>query len=154
MKPKKNPSNILRDINRKNIQPYVYAHPIGGGLQTSGEEGLKFYPGHKLAGYPPDSGYTKTMLEQGWVGLALTIIFYFIILQRGVTGFYESRNPEIKTLYMAFTVCFFSLTVGHYSQLAIGQYPVYLYFLASLVIFYKLKEYDTKLPEDHEPLTA
>jgi len=144
----KDASKLLRDVNRKNIQPYIHSHPMGGGMQTSGEEGLRFYPTHKLAGYPPDSGYMKVLLEQGWIGFLITIIFYFLILQKGVAGFYDSRKPEIKNLYIAFTVCFFSLTVGQYSQLAIGPYPQYLFFLASLVIFYKLKEYDSIPPED------
>jgi len=148
------PSNMVRNINRRNIQPYVYQHPFGGGLQTSGEEGKKFYPWHRLAGYPPDSGYMKILLEQGWIGFTLTIIFYFLILQRGLAGFYESRRREIKTLYIALTVCFFSLTVGQYSQLGISQYPQYLFYLATLVIFYKLKEYDTKKNGNHEPIVA
>ena len=150
----KDASAMARDINRKNIQPYVYQHPLGGGLQTSGEEGNGFYPTHRLAGFPPDSGYMKIMLEQGWIGLAINIIFYFIILQRGITGFYNSKKQEIKTLYIAFTVCFFSLIVGQYSQMAIAQYPQYHFYLATLVIFYKLKEYDTKNPEEHAHETA
>ena len=145
------PSNMVRDINRKTIQPYVYAHPLGGGLQTSGEDGRRFYPTHPLAGFPPDSGYTKIMLEEGWIGLALTLIFYFFILQRGITGFYESRRSEIRNLYIAFTICFFSLAVGQYSQLAISQYPLYLFYLSTLVIFYKLKEYDNKNPSRFAP---
>ncbi len=140
---KKDPSAMVRDINRKNIQPYIYRHPIGGGLNTCGEEGKVYYPGHILAGYPPDSGYMKIMLEQGWVGLALNIVFYFIILQRGVWGFYNCRNPEIKTLYMTLTICLFSLMVGQYSQLAISQYPQILFYYASLVVLYRLKDFDT-----------
>ena len=150
----KDASAMARDINRKNIQPYIYQRPMGGGLQTCGEEGNRFYPNHRLAGFPPDSGYMKIMLEQGWVGLAINIIFYFIILQRGIIGFYDSKKQEIKTLYIAFTVCFFSLIVGQYSQLAIAQYPQYLFYLATLVIFYKLKEYDTKNPEEYVHETA
>jgi putative inorganic carbon (HCO3(-)) transporter len=146
----KEPSNMVRDVNRKNIQPYIWEHPIGGGLNTCGEEGLGYYPGHRLAGYPPDSGYMKIMLEQGWVGLALNILLYFFILYRGITGFYDSKRQEIKTYYIAFTVCFFSLVVGQYSQLAISQYPQYLFYLATLVIFYKLKEYDKRNPKESE----
>jgi hypothetical protein len=143
----KDASNILRDVNRHNIQPYVYARPMGGGLQTSGEDGYRFYPNHALAGFPPDSGYTKTMIEQGWVGLALNVIFFFLVLQAGISGFFDARRTEIKTLYIALTVSFFSVIVGQYSQLAIAQYPQYLIFLATLVIFYKLKEYDKQPPE-------
>jgi hypothetical protein len=148
---KQDPSNMLRDANRKYIQPYIYKHPLGGGLNTCSEEGKRFYPNHILAGYSPDSGYMKIMLDQGWIGLALNIIFYFIFLQRGITGFYDSKNPEIKTIYIALTTCLFSLVVGQYSQLGIQQYPQILFFFASLVIFYKLKMYDTVNPETDKP---
>lgn len=143
----KDRSNMVRDINRHNIQPYVREHPIGGGLNTCGEEGAVYYPGHVLAGYPPDSGYMKIMMEQGWIGLALNILLYFFILYRGVTGFYESKREEVKTYYITFTVSFFALVVGQYSQLAISQYPLYLFYLATLVIFYKLKDYDNRNPK-------
>jgi putative inorganic carbon (hco3(-)) transporter len=151
---KKDPSAMVREINRKNIQPYIYRHPIGGGLNTCGEEGKVYYPGHVLAGYPPDSGYMKIMLEQGWIGLALNIVFYFIILQRGAWGFYNSRNPEIKTLYITLTVCLFSLMVGQYSQLAISQYPQILFYFASLVILYKLKDFDTPPNKETNEITT
>jgi len=151
---KHDPSNMVRDINRKNIQPYIYEHPLGGGLNTCGEEGAVLYPWHRLAGYPPDSGYMKIMLEQGWIGLIINVVFYFIILQTGISGFYNARKKEIKTLYISFTVCFFSLVVGQYSQLALSQYPLYLFYLATLVIFYKLKEYDTKNPETNGQITT
>ncbi|MEP6747135.1 MAG: O-antigen ligase family protein [Bacteroidota bacterium] len=150
----KEPSNMVRDVNRHNIQPYIWAHPIGGGLNTCGEEGAVYYPGHPLSGYPPDSGYMKIMLEQGWVGLAINVILYFFILYRGITGFYDSQRQEIKTLYIAFTVCIFSLVVGQYSQLAISTYPQYLFYLATLVIFYKLKEYDKRNPAVNDPTMA
>jgi putative inorganic carbon (hco3(-)) transporter len=146
----KEPSNMVRDANRKYIQPYIYKHPLGGGLNTCSEEGIRFYPNHVLAGYSPDSGYMKIMLDQGWVGLAINIIFYFIFLQRGVTGFYNSRDPKIKTLYIAFTTCLLSLVVGQYSQLGIQQYPQILFFYATLVIFHKLKQYDKGNPETDE----
>jgi putative inorganic carbon (hco3(-)) transporter len=150
----KDPSNMVRDMNRKNIQPYIYERPLGGGLNTCGEEGKVFYPDHRLAGYPPDSGYMKIMLEQGWIGLIINVLFYFIVLQRGITGFFDSRKQEIKTLYMAFTVCIFSLVLGQYSQLAISQYPQNLFYFAALVIFYKLKEYDKKPSKHHENTVA
>jgi len=145
---------MVRDMNRKNIQPYIYERPLGGGLNTCGEEGKVFYPDHRLAGYPPDSGYMKIMLEQGWIGLIINVLFYFIVLQRGITGFFDSRKQEIKTLYMAFTVCIFSLVLGQYSQLAISQYPQNLFYFAALVIFYKLKEYDKKPSKHHENTVA
>ncbi len=31
----------VRDVNRQRIQPYIYSHPIGGGLMSAGVEGEK-----------------------------------------------------------------------------------------------------------------
>ena len=70
----------VRDVNRHYIQPYIYAHPIGGGIATTGTEGLTYNPNHLLAGFPPDSGLLKAALEMGWIGLALTMFFYLVIL--------------------------------------------------------------------------
>jgi putative inorganic carbon (hco3(-)) transporter len=50
---KENASLNVRDVNRKLIQPYIYAHPIGGGLATSGKPGEAYNPDHRLAGFPP-----------------------------------------------------------------------------------------------------
>src|SRR5205085_4667874 len=52
----KDESANVRDINRKYIQPYIYSHPLGGGIATAGVLGEKYNPGHPLAGFPPDSG--------------------------------------------------------------------------------------------------
>lgn len=138
----KDPSAIVREVNRKRIQPYIQARPFGGGLNTVEMEGQVFYPNHPLSTFTPDSGYLKFLLQNGWIGFALQLIIYFLVLHRGIVGFYTSRRPEIKSLYIAITICLFSLMIGHYSQLAIAQYPHILFFYSSIVVLYKLKEYD------------
>jgi len=63
----------VRDNTRARVQPYARSHPFGGGLNTSGALGLKYDPGHPLAGnWDTDSGYLKTALERGLGGLAVT----------------------------------------------------------------------------------
>src|SRR5690242_15203815 len=76
--PKDDPSYMVRESNRALVQPYIYRHPIGGGLNTTGIMGLKYSPSHYLAGFPPDSGYLLTALETGWVGLAILCGLYLI----------------------------------------------------------------------------
>jgi putative inorganic carbon (hco3(-)) transporter len=139
----KDASASIRDINRQRIQPYILTHPVGGGLNTSGMEGGLFNPWHPLANFPPDSGYMKILLEQGWIGFALHLVFYFLFLKHALLGFYKAQQPGIKNIYIALTICLFSLVVGQYSQVAIAQYPLILFYYASLVIIIKLIHYDT-----------
>jgi putative inorganic carbon (hco3(-)) transporter len=137
-------SAALRDYDRHQVQPYIQAHPLGGGIFTSGGEGNKYNKGHYLEYLQADSGYLKTLAEQGAVGLALLLIFYFIIMRWGFHQFFRARDPEIRTYYIGLLVMMFTLLVAQYAQMAISQYPVVLYFYATLVIFIKLADYDTK----------
>ena len=75
----KDASAIIRDVNRHRVQPYLYEHPMGGGIFTCIPEGTKYNAGHYLEKFPPDSGYMKVFAEQGWIGLesCLSPIFFF-----------------------------------------------------------------------------
>jgi hypothetical protein len=143
----KDPSNMVRDINREIAQPYVWSHPIGGGVNTAGLVGKMYNPGHYLSFIPPDSAYMQTMMEQGPIGLALMMIFYFVILRTGIRYFYRTRDPDIRTCYAANLASIFSLMMAQYSQMAIGQYPSVLYFYGALAIFLKLHLYDSPKAE-------
>lgn len=138
----KDPSAMTRDNNRHFVQPYVYKHPIGGGLNTAGLVGQTYNPGHYLSMIPPDSGYMQVMMEQGPIGLALMLISYYIFLRTGIRNFYRVRDDYIKTLYVANLVSIFTLLVAQFSQLAIGQYPSVLYFYAALALLMKLHKFD------------
>lgn len=138
----KDPSAMARDLNRKMVQPYVWSHPIGGGLNTAGLVGQTYNPGHYLSMIPPDSAYMQTMMEQGPIGLALLLIFYYFILRTGIKNFYRVKDHYIKTLYVANLVSIFTLLVAQFSQQAIGQYPSVLYFYAGLALLLKLHQFD------------
>lgn len=144
-------SQMARDINRKMVQPYVWSHPIGGGLNTAGLVGQTYNPGHYLSMIPPDSAYMQTMMEQGPIGLALLLIFYYVILRTGIKYFYRVRDHYIKTLYVANLVSIFTMLVGQFSQQAIGQYPSVLYFYAGLALLLKLHHFDRNKITATEP---
>jgi putative inorganic carbon (HCO3(-)) transporter len=127
----KDPSYLVREINRKQIQPYLWSHPFGGGLTTTGEEGLMYHPGHRLAGFPPDSGYLKKALELGWVGFGLLLFLYFSVLQTGIRGSFSSSSPPRKMLLAACTGALFAFYVGDFSQVTIGQ-------ITDVVVYYPL----------------
>jgi putative inorganic carbon (hco3(-)) transporter len=138
----KDASAAIRDYDRHEVQPYIQAHPLGGGIFTSGGEGNKYNRGHYLEYLQADSGYLKTLAEQGPVGLALLLMFYFIIMRYGFFHFYRVKDPEIRTYYIGLLVMMFTLLVAQYAQMAISQYPIVLYFYATLVIFIKLADFD------------
>ncbi len=138
----KDASANVRDVNRHRIQPYLYAHPMGGGIFTCINEGLKYNPGHYLATFPPDSGYMKIFAEQGWIGLLVNLITYGMIMWFGLKNFYSIRNPEIQNHCIALLTVIFMLWVGQISQMAMGLEPQVYYYLAALVLFIKIPNYD------------
>jgi len=134
----------VREQNRAFIQPYIYAHPFGGGLCTTGGGGLRFNPNHYLAGFPPDSGYLQKALETGYIGLAIICMLYFAILKSGVNGYFHSRNKYYKILYAACTASIFTFYIAEFSQEAIGQ-------ITDLVVYYPLIALVIKLRYLEEP---
>ena len=133
----------VRDENRERIRPYMLSHPIGGGVATSGVLGLLYNPGHPLAGFPPDSGYLRTALETGWIGLAITMLMFFIPMYVGVRNYYRSRTREIRALYVGLLAGLYAYIIAQYAQVAIGQIPGSLFFYSSMAIMVKLKDFET-----------
>lgn len=135
-------SLAVRDVNRHYIQPYIYAHPIGGGIGTTGVMFIQYNPGHPLAGFPTDSGLLAIVLEQGIIGLVLQCLCYFVILQQGVYGYYKSRNPKHKIYYLAAIMGLFGYIFAQYAQIAIGQIPGGFLFLALSAVIVRLRQMD------------
>jgi hypothetical protein len=139
---KKDNSYLVREANRKFIQPYIYAHPIGGGLGTSGAAGEKFNPGHPLAGFPPDSGYLRKAMETGWIGLAIVLVVYFLVVKGAVHGFFGSKNKRIKLLYAAAAPSIFSFYIAEFPQEAVGQITDIMVYYSLVALTIKLKYYE------------
>ena len=138
----KDASLNLRDRNRASIQPYIYAHPIGGGVATTGLEGDAFYPDHPLAGFPPDSGLLKTALELGWVGLILNAFLYLMIFYQGIHYYFRMRNKEYKKFIVVILASLFATIVSLYSQNAVGQFPQVIFIFSCMSLIKRLKEFD------------
>jgi len=134
----------VREVNRAFIQPYIYSHPIGGGLCTTGAGGLRFNPSHYLAGFPPDSGYLKKALETGWIGLAIICILYFVILKNCIRGYFESKNHKSKLLFAAACAFLFSFYVADFAQDAIGQITDVIVYYPVIALTLKLKDLDSQ----------
>ncbi|MEO1051430.1 MAG: O-antigen ligase family protein [Bacteroidota bacterium] len=153
-RPQEEASMEVRDINRARIQPYIHSHPIGGGLVTAGEPGKRFSPNHPLAGFPPDSFYLESALEQGWIGLFLHLAIYFTVLATSIKNFYKTKNEKIRYFYLAQIAAFFSLTIGAYAKTNIAQLPTGLILMAVYAAADKLVSYEKQIEEEEtEPTT-
>lgn len=125
----------VRDVNRNSVQPYMLTHPFGGGLGTTGGSGVKYNPGHFLAGFATDSGYLQTSTELGWIGLILLLIQYFLLFKEGLNIYFNTDKKEIKTMIAACLVCIFTFVIAQYAQVAVGQFPdSFLFYGAAAII--------------------
>ncbi len=135
----------VRDKKRIRLQAYVQTHPFGGGLNTTGSNGLKYSPGHPLAeGWDADSGYLLTALELGWVGLIIGMALFFAVVLKGINNYFSIRDPLIKTYNLAYIVPFFAMSVAHFTQDAMFQKPAYIVIIATYAAVLVLPTYDKK----------
>lgn len=136
----------VRFMNRERIQPYIHAHPFGGGINTTAGGGLKYNPNHPLAGFPPDSALFSIALEQGWVGLAIHLSFLFFTLLYAIHYFFKCSNKEIKSYYAVIVAMLFSLgLVGAYAQFTLISVPQFFVFIPFIAIIIKLHKFDNQI---------
>lgn len=140
----KEESLTVRTLNRKSVQPYIYAHPIGGGVATSGVEGVRFNPTHPLAGFPPDSQLLKLALDMGWVGLSITMLLFLMVMYQGIHYYFRMKNEEYKKYMLATTCAIFAIIITLYAQVTIGQFPTIFFIFGMMSIFKRLMEFDEK----------
>jgi len=134
-KPSNDASYTVRKINQKMIQPYILKHPMGGGLGSTGVWGSRFTPGSYLASFPPDSGYIRVAVEEGWLGLLIFCIYMFVIMKTGINNYYLIEDRELKTYCLAITLIIFAYNLANFPQEALVQYPssILFYLWAALI---------------------
>lgn len=143
--PDDDPSYNVRETNRRSVQNYIHTHPIGGGLATTGGTGKTHHPGHPLAGFQPDNGYLKKVLETGVIGLLNYLVLYFLIFLAGIRGYFSSKNKEFQLIYAASLCAFFCFYVGEYAQKATGQITSDIVYYPLLAIVLKLRKIDSSV---------
>ncbi|UEG53830.1 O-antigen ligase family protein [Mucilaginibacter daejeonensis] len=133
-RPNNDDSYNLRKQNQKRIQPYILTHPMGGGLGATGDWGKKFAPGSFLAHFPPDSGYIRVAVEEGFIGLFLFCFMMFTIIKKGINNYYQMRDPELKTYCLAMTLVVFAYNIANFPQEALVQYPSNVFFYLEVAL--------------------
>lgn len=141
-RPNEDASYQTRLENQAKIKPYVYSHPFGGGLGATGEWGARFSPHSYLGTFQPDSGYVRTTVELGWVGLLLFSFMVFVILKTGVNNYFKIKDPQLKSYSLAVVLIVFIWNVGNFPQQAIVQYPSNVLFFLSVALMVAIYRID------------
>jgi O-antigen ligase len=115
---------------------------MGGGLGATGEWGSRFSPHSFLASFPPDSGYVRTTVELGWIGLLLFSIMMFMILRTGINNYYLIKDKQLKSYSLAVVLIVFIWNVGNFPQQALVQYPSNVLFVLSVALIIKIYRID------------
>lgn len=136
----KDDSYQVRDENRKSIQPFIYKHPLGGGMATSGFNSGNYVPEHPLANFPSDSGLLRYAIEYGWIGMIILFATYIVGLQQGIKAYYRSRNHHNKILFLIAVIALFGYIVSQYAQQSIGMIPGTFLFYGLLAIIIRLRQ--------------
>lgn len=134
----------VRDVNRHSIQPFIYEHPLGGGLGTSGVGSSAYVPNHPLADFPSDSGMLRNAIEYGWIGIIVLYITYVVLLQQSVHAYFTSRNKKNRLLLLAAALALFSYMVAQYAQVAIGMIPSVFLIYALLAMVIRLPQMESE----------
>ncbi len=153
-KPSIDASYNVREANQKRIQPYIQSHPFGGGLGATGAWGVRFAPHSYLASFPPDSGFMRTAVELGWIGLLLQCLMIFLILKTGIDNYYRIRSSELKAYCLAMTLVVFVLCVGNFPQEAFVQFPANILFYLAAAVIQVAYRLDNRLAANSLPIKA
>jgi cell division protein FtsW (lipid II flippase) len=132
----------VREMDRAFIQPYIYSHPIGGGLGTTGNVGKSLNPGQPLAGFQTDDGYLRIALEMGWIGLIILCAMNYVILRTAVRAYFRCEDEAIRRIYMAAIGCMFAFTVAELAQEMIGQFGDDIVFFTVLAVILRASNLD------------
>jgi len=142
--PTEDASYKVRMRNQAFIRPFIYTHPLGGGLGSVGEWGKKFSPWSPLANFPPDSGFVRIAVEGGWLGLLIYSALLYTVFHVGIKNYLLLKNPKLKVVSLGMLLVLFSLTLANYPQEAIGQYPISLLFFVAIAILNLAVKFDRK----------
>ncbi|MVT08088.1 O-antigen ligase family protein [Chitinophaga tropicalis] len=129
----------LRDVNRHGIQPYIYSHPIGGGVMTVGNDGVTYNPGHRLAGLQPDSGYLRAVLELGWIGLIIVCLYAYMGTHYAIKNYFNEEGELNRLLLIGIAAVQYAIIVATYAQEAGGLIETAIFLNAILGITIRVR---------------
>jgi putative inorganic carbon (HCO3(-)) transporter len=151
-RPNQDASFKFRLKNQLMIKPFIRSHPMGGGLGSVGVMGKRFTPGTFLANFPPDSGFVRVAVEQGFIGLLIYFALLFIVLKEGIRAYFRCKDERIKIYYAGLLAMFYSLCVASYTQEIFNMFPITVVFCITMALISRLKDFDPANTDQKNPV--
>lgn len=145
---KDNPSLQVRLENQRKLKVYMASRPIGGGIGSSGNWGMRFSPNTFLANTPTDSWYVMIWAEQGIVGLYLHLfILFYIIIKSGYMIMFKIKDPWLSARLQALAAGIFGVMGAAYGNGVLGQMPTGIIIYSSMAYLFLGERMDTQISE-------
>jgi len=110
------PSMNVRLNNQKIIRSYIQETPLGFGLGSTGELGMKYSPNTFIGSFPPDSELVRIAIETGWIGLLAWSVILALVFAYGINGYFSMKDMELRQLILVPLVVFFMTIIALYPQ--------------------------------------
>jgi cell division protein FtsW (lipid II flippase) len=123
VQPSEDRSFQVRLENQAKLKVYLANRPIGGGVGSAGNWGMRFSPNTFLAQTPTDSWFVKIWAEMGVVGLLLHLIILFYLLGRCCLIVWNLQDPVIRQIMAGLSAGIFGIMVASYANGLYGQMP-------------------------------
>ncbi len=137
------PSLQVRLENQRKFKAYLATRPIGGGVGSSGNWGLRFSPNTFLAQTPTDSWYVMIWAELGIVGLLLHLFILFYILGKSCyLIMFKIRDDWIRACSTALACGMLGIMVAAYGNGVLGQFPTGIQIYTGMALMFLAPKMD------------
>jgi len=137
-------SYLVRENNKKKLKPYIYTHPHGGGLNTSGTDEASHKGNHPLNSIPSDSYYVRLILETGWFGMLIIVLLLGSILIRGINYYNNLKDSNSQVFILALITIMLMFSVAGYTQDNMYQLPYIFVFCYIIGVMSRLRHINKK----------
>ncbi len=136
VQPAQDRSFQVRLENQKKLKIYLADKPLGGGIGSAGNWGLRFSPNTFLAQTPTDSWFVRIWAEMGIVGLMIHLVILFYLLYRCCYIVWKLKDPELRQIMLALTSGIFGIMAASYGNAVYGQMPTGMIIYMSYVFIF------------------
>jgi hypothetical protein len=134
-------SLLVRFENQKKLATYLASRPIGGGVGSAGNWGLRFSPNSFLAQTPTDSWFVRIWAEEGVVGLSLHLIILFYIAIKGGMILWNLPDKNLRQQFLGIHAGTLGIYMASYGNGILGQMPTGILLYIGWALMFKAKKF-------------
>lgn len=129
----------VRLANQRKLGEYLRSRPLGGGVGSSGNWGLRFSPNTFLAQTPTDSWFVKIWAEEGIIGLTIHLMILLYIAIQGGYYIWYMEDEVWRHKLIAFHAGLIGIYIVSYGNGVLGQMPTGVLLYMSMVFIFQGK---------------